>query len=291
MNPFQRDAPIFVSRALTLALSEPKGEDVFPGILFAALGFERLLKAILWSVNPTYTLIDTSFKNSAPAIYRERIKQVGSKSRDEVADKPNTDVLSFRAAVLRAGLFSKCVDGNRGTLLKLSHLRDVLAHCDLSSLDQADAREFFLGSIFPLVEEFANEGWIDLAKVSGGKTNQLSLIAVDNTPDLEARVARRLAHHRKVYTARKPEELERLENLPTPPHGYGTWYDEMTCPACGKMASVKFEVDFDVEDGHAVPIGTFVDKLACPYCDLSVSDYEELEVLGVTLDAFTNEDF
>ncbi len=291
MNPFKRDAPVFLGRALASALSEPKGEDVFPGILLAALGFERLLKAILWSVNPTYTLIDTSFKNSAPAIYREHIKQVGSKSQDEVADKPNTDVLSFRVAVLRAGLFSKCVDGNRGTLLKLSHLRDLLAHCDLSNLNQEDAREFFLGSIFPLVEEFANEGWIDLAKVSGGKANQLSLIAVDHTPDLEARVARRLAHHRKVYAARKPEELARLKNLPAPPHRYGTWYDKMTCPACGNTASVKFEVDFDIEDGHAVPVGMFVDKLACPFCDLSATDHEELEVLGVTLDTFTNEEF
>ncbi len=286
MNPYQATAAQFIDRTLDMISTRADGVDVLVGLMTAALGFERIMKGVLWDVNPTYTLIDTSFKNSAPVLYAERIKLVGSQSQDEIAARPNGDVISFRSAVLRSGLFSKIIDNNRAFLLKLNSYRDIIAHCDLGLLDEDDARAFLLGSVYPLVSIFAKERLIVLRKRMADEELLLNQVSIDFTIDVPARLKKRIELHRTLISRKSGVEIQRIENLPHPKTRNDQWDELMDCPACGYKAHVRFEVDFDVEGGQAYPNGVFADYLSCPYCGLRVDDYQELEALGISVDKF-----
>lgn len=290
MNPYSRDAAFFSSKAINEILTKPSGTDALPGLLFSALAIERVMKGVLWDVNPTFTLIDTSFKNSAPVLYAGKISQVGSKSRDEIAEKPNRDVISFRSAVLRSGLFSKTVDDHRGALLKLNRFRDVIAHCDLREIDATEAEVFFLGSIHPIFKAFAKEGALKLPNLPAATEAELTKIIINNTVDVESRTEQRLNLHKGIIARKSGVEIQRIENTPHPKPDGGQWDELIDCPACGYKAYVRFEVDFDVEDGQAVPVGVFASYLSCPYCELRIDDFEELEHLGISIDRFTSHD-
>ena len=286
MNPYFRDAPKFGKAAVAHILRQVKNEEVYFGLMLSALTIERILKGILWSVNPAFTLIDSSFKNAAPVLCQDAITKIGSKSRDEIAEKPNGDAISFRIGVLRAGLFSNTVNQHRGTLFKLGHFRDVIAHCDLAAISLDDCRLFLLGSVYPVFAGFAEEGWFKIEEIAGTDAEKLRLISIDYIVNVQDRVEKRLAHHLRIFEQKDAKVIQKAKEQSLPKTTSDQWLQSVTCPACGQVASVIFEVDFDYEDGHSVPVGAFANRLLCPFCDLRIEDHEELEEVGITLDRF-----
>ena len=49
------------------------------------------------------------------------------------------------------------------------------------------------------------------------------------------------------------------------------------CPACAQSALLELEIDYDCDGEDWYPVGPFVERLRCPFCDLSLNDFEEID--------------
>lgn len=284
MNPYTKDAELFLAQALAAIQDEISFPELVGGLTSLAFGFERVFKAILFDVNPVYVLQNDGFKNSAPLFYSKGFTHDKAHHKDVVSEKPDGDVISFRTALFRACVFSEQVAEHRGRLMSLNNIRDTIAHRPLSELDETRCRIALLGDALSILKEMHAGGHVNLNQLAGDRLSMLERIAIDYTVDVPARVEARLEHHRKLYYTRaseNPTADQSLRGRYTPGRDLGYL---VQCPACGNTAEVETEVDYDVMDGEAVPTGVFVSRLHCRFCDLDVSDYEELDEMKITME-------
>jgi hypothetical protein len=285
-NPYLRDASEFLRPALRIIAEGKSGIDLYNLVIFSAFGIERLLKGLLWRRNPVFVLSDTSFKNAAPIIYSNKMRQSALKANSEITKEPDEDVVSFRTSILRADLFSPAVSKHKGALFKLSRFRDIVAHRDLNELLSGKAGAVWpllFGGIFPLLRDLEAEGLMKIADFSEGKEEKLRLVSIDYTEDVAARVEKRLQLHREVWEHRTAQEKEAIAKS-KPSHTMPEeWDQDVDCPACDNRAYVRYKVDFDIVDREAVAIGTIAEYFHCPWCNLHVGDYEELQVLDIPI--------
>jgi hypothetical protein len=285
MNPYRTDAELFLKRSLDAIREDIDFPSLVGGLADLAFGLERVFKAILYDINPIYVLQDDSFKNSAAVFYGPRFSHASSSLTDVVTSKPNSDVISFRTALFRACLFSGQVAEHRGRLMAINNIRDTIAHRPLSELDEAKCRVSLLGDALAILKELEAGRYLDLKKLAGGRLTIIEKIAIEYNTDIDARVVERLEHHRKLYKAKVKEypDIDAALGSRYKP-GIDTGY-LIECPACGNTAEVETDVDYDVMDGEAVPVGEFVEHLHCKFCDLDVTDFEELEKMKITMEA------
>lgn len=134
MNNYLKDAQLFLKKA-SLIISKDIGEQqIIDATLFFALGIERLLKSILWDINPIYVLKEQQFKNTAPVLYKEKLLP-NNLSNKEFSINPDSDVLTYRISLLRAKEFSTTTAKHFNTLFALSNYRDIIVHRPLNELD------------------------------------------------------------------------------------------------------------------------------------------------------------
>ena len=105
MNNYLKDTQFFLKKASSIISRDIDEEQVIDATLFFALGIERLLKSILWSINPIYILKDQSFKNTAPILYKEELLTKNLSSNKEFSTNPDSDVLQQRNTSIHFLLF------------------------------------------------------------------------------------------------------------------------------------------------------------------------------------------
>jgi len=125
-NDYFRDSAYFLRSAADKIRENMNKEDVVSGALFFSLGIERILKGILYDLNPIYIYKSPDFKNSVCILYKERLLPNFKKNRD-ISKKPNEDVLGFRSALSRAMSISKIAAERASLLFALSNIRDIVA--------------------------------------------------------------------------------------------------------------------------------------------------------------------
>jgi hypothetical protein len=269
-------------RAARLHRDEIGSESVVASVLLYAVGIERVLKAILHAVNPVYVYQDAAFKHTVSAVYLERILPASRKS-PELAEKPNHDVITFREALRRAAVFSHATQHNSSTLYKLSAARDVIAHCRLSLLDEKDT--FVLAYVLgpQLVTAYENELGMPDGSLDG--RNEQNPRERRERAAAEEKLNNRIASHRHRWEALKEDleharQAQKKAGILKGQARNSTFFEDYECPACGNVAVLTGEVDYDWVDGEAMPQGTFPIRLECPFCDLTVDEAYELDQLG-----------
>ena len=279
MNEHLKDSLVFLKKYNTLIFNEMTNEQIIESVLHLAIGIERILKAILWNINPVYVLKNESFKNSAPILYKDKLISENL-SNKEFSQNPNSDVLTFRTALLRAKEFSPITMKYFNTLFALSNYRDTIAHSPLKELDIEKLRKLLLHDSLNIIKDYSHEFNIPLTEFIGDKIKTLEFLSKDYEGDLSEKMQRKIKFYRSEWERIKhdPTQAKRIEKL-YETHKDKTSFDHGECPACGYAAQFSAEIDYDYSDGQVWAAGVYPTALKCPFCGFSVTDDEEMNFL------------
>lgn len=251
--------------------------------LWLAIGLEKLLKGILYSINPLYILKNPEFKNSIQVFYSDKVF-----NNFELSKQKDEDVIAMQAAILMCIPISQSVSEHKNVLMKIKNARDIIAHHDSSSLDLDEMiitlkRDFypFLDSLskeFDLGGQtnFFNNLHSKLAKISSSlqenaiKALQLKITAAkSNWVTLEKT---------KTFNILKPKSstLKILEK---------DFAFPVECPSCSNQAVVFATpiMEFDYSKKELIEVGLNVKELKCEFCSLEINDSRELDELKINL--------
>jgi hypothetical protein len=280
LNEYLRDASSLLRCALWQRGILNESSPVVSTMLYA-LGVERILKGILYEVNPVYVFKEPAFKHTVTALYQHRIVGGGNKS-SELAKDPNHDVLTYREALSRAAVVSSTVQGNLATLHRIARARDIIAHCPLSQLTKDEVWRLTYLDAPSVVMGFESELKLPNGTLTGhGEEDPAEARA---RQDAALTLQKRVQQHALQWAAMKDDALNHahatkrrrvLEQLV----GGDRFYVTFPCPACGNPAALESEVDYDWCDGESVPQGVFPVRMECTFCSLIVDDSYELDEL------------
>jgi hypothetical protein len=260
---------------------------VIEGLLFFSLGMERILKGILYNLNPIYVLKAQDFKNSVSIFYKDRLLP-NFKQNQEISGSPDTDVLTFKLSLLRAKSISKTTENNTALLFSLSNYRDIIAHNHLSLIDIEKAKILLLRDFYKLIRDYSNELNLKISYFLGPSEIKLASISSKYQESIEDKVKIKLESHKKRWEQLKEQPgyvdkmREKTESIYEASFkNRESFAEKLECPACHNLALITIEVDIDYSEGQANPIGAFVSSLKCHFCKLVIEDYDEMDYLNL----------
>lgn len=278
MNNYFEDSKIFFRNSAKLISEDMDKADLINATMSFALAIERVLKGILYDVNPLYILIKPEFKNSIAAIYSQKIVN----STQEVTNTPDSDVITYRNSLLRAEVVSVFAHKNKSLLFYLSECRDIIAHSELSHLDLDKASLMMRKDFFTISQQVSGILSINIRSLLSQQDNRLSKISADlqeSTPD---KVDIILANHSNKWEVLRTtagfiaDKDATLAQILKTPNKF-----PCECPACKNIA-VLFaapETEFNKYMNQDVVLGYFIKKIKCVYCKLEITDYEHISYL------------
>ncbi|RZK25988.1 MAG: hypothetical protein EOO43_04090 [Flavobacterium sp.] len=283
MNNYHKDSFIFFQEVAKRAQKDiSKGEVIQLG-LNLALGCERLLKGILYDVNPIYVMIEPDFKHTIQTIYSSRIID-GLKQSKELAKDPNSDVITFSNSIIKAQFVSKVVFDHKNVLFSIGRARDIIAHCELSLLDINNLKEIIIRDFYTMIDAFANELKISSSKYFENQEIKLAKLSGSLQTDLKQKIKLLLESHLKTWQGNKDNEdyVSKKRNITQ--NVYATdEKDKVICPACLQTALVYLRaiMEFNPNSMEIHLMGYEARKLRCFYCKLEVIDPSVLDYLNI----------
>lgn len=302
MNEYFKDASTFLRKASDIINYSISDIDTITVILFFSFGLERIFKGILYEINPIYILQEQSFKDSAPILYNSKFVKA-SKQNKEINFRTKGDLINYRVGLSRVKVFSNTANKHSNLLYKISHIRDIVAHCELTRLDLIEIRSLLSKYFLTVIREFCNEMHNQelFELITSKKLSTLNSITLNaaKSNDLEKRIKEKLNKHLKIWLKRK-SQTELIDSLKfrteslidTRAKNY--YYSNYECPACQNNAILTFlyEKGFEEEYGEQVPtVYHDLNSLRCYFCDLEIDDYEELDFIGVEQNYFEEESY
>ncbi|MEM5504929.1 hypothetical protein WNY81_08705 [Shewanella frigidimarina] len=278
MNPYIEDSKIFFSSVAKLISEDMDKPAVINATMSFALAMERVLKGILYEINPIYILMEPSFKNSLAALYMSKVKN----KTKEVSESPNEDVITYRTSLIRAEIVSDFAHNKKPILFYLSQCRDIIAHNELRHLDIDRMKLMLKKDFYTISRDVANSFNLNIHSLLAQQDTRLSLLSSPLQESVSDKVDILLQMHKRKWGV--------LKNTP----GYLEDKDEMLhqilstsnkfqckCPSCDNIAVLytKPEVEFNKFMNQEVITGYFITRLKCVYCKLDISDYEDLSYL------------
>lgn len=259
-------------------------ESVIENVLFFAIGVEKMLKAIIYDINPLFILENPDFKNSVPLLYNLLIK-----NKAEIHKNPNGDVIAFHSSVMRAMTFSKTAIENKNTLMKLKNARDVIVHHNFNTLDISELKTLLLRDFYPLLSAFSEEYNL------GGQTNffnnlnsKLANISSALQGDIEKQINLKIESKKSYWRTLKgvstfdkksceDKTAEMLNKNFTFP---------FVCPSCENYGIVYTSplLEFDSYRNEMKQTGFETKAFKCCFCELEIVDYKELDFLKIIPD-------
>lgn len=282
MNNYIKDSGIFfkeVSRGIKDKLSH---NELIQLSFNLALGCERLLKGLLYDINPTYIYIEPDFKHSIQVIYKDKIISESLKSND-LAAKPNSDVITFSNSLLRAQVVSNAARNHKNTLFAISNHRDIIAHCELSLLDVQKMEEILKRDFYTMLKSFSDEHNIKPYHFFGGSNIKLSRISGLLQTDLKTKFDLLMEEHRGKWKSlgKTPGFVNEKNAITEEVFKTGNKF-KIDCPSCGNVALLYYkpvqEFHKILDEMKEVTIGIQPKKLKCQYCKLEINDPALLDI-------------
>lgn len=254
---------------------------IIQNTLLFAIGVEKLLKAILYDINPIFILESPEFKNSAQIYYQTKIKD-----KTELHKSINEDVIAFQASVLRCTVFSESTVQNKNILMKLKNARDIIVHHNFEKLDIEELKTLLQRDFYPLLSSLSTEHRLN---------GQLNFF--NNLHSKLAKISSALQDDIKKQIDLKIESTQSFWKTLSGSATYNRQRDELNtiillqkefaypcaCPSC-KNEAVVFTapiMDYDNYKNEMVQIGLDTKALKCEFCKLEVTDYKELDYLKI----------
>jgi|EndMetStandDraft_4_1072995.scaffolds.fasta_scaffold01036_6 hypothetical protein len=288
MNEYHKDSQLFFREVAKGILEDLTKQQVIQLALNLALGCERLLKAILFDINPCYVLNDPTFKNSIQVLYSRKLIPA-SKGSNELLKNVNGDVITFRNSILRAQLVSPTTEEHKNILFAISDARDIIAHCELKLLNLDQIKKIIQRDFFTMLRSYAAELDIKASVYFESYNDRLSRISIAHQTDLTTKIALIIERHRAKWDVMKNDSgYIKQQEIST---GIALTLGEMgskdkgkvDCPACGQEALIFMQpiVEMDSFILEKIIIGYEIKKLRCYYCKLQVDDPSMLDQLEI----------
>lgn len=296
-NEYLNDAAVFLNKTASAIKENMADEILIDCILFFALGMERILKGILYNLNPIYVYKTQDFKNTVFLLYKNSLLENYAQNK-EISKTPDADVLSFKLSLLRAKSISETTEKHTSLLFSLSNSRDIIAHSTISYLDLEKAKILLLRDFFPLVSSYSKELGLPVNFFIGKNEFELASISSNYQEFIEDKINIKLEYHKKRWDQLKnvPGFLEKMKNkidhaLQSQSVNRDSYFEVAPCPACDNDSLLTVEIDFDYSEGEVHPIGAFVSKLRCLFCKLKLEDYDEIDYLDLNNVLIPEEDY
>jgi len=285
-NEFHKDAFILLKKVAKEIADEELTNDqkVIENVLFFAIGIEKLLKAMIYDINPLFILETPDFKNAVPLLYDSQIKD-----KSEIAKNPNEDVIAFHSSVMRATTFSKAVLENKNTLMKLKNARDIIVHHNFNKLDVSELKILLQRDFYPLLSSFSDEHNF------GGQTNffnnlhsKLARISSALQNDIQKQIRLKLeasSSHWDTIKGVNTFDKRKCEHKTAEMLSKDIAFP-FECPSCNNYGVVFTSpvLEFDTYRNEMRQTGSETKAFKCYFCDLEVTDYKELDFLKVKPD-------
>ena len=280
-NQYLEDAKYFFKKSTPMINQSVSKDEIIDSMLFFALGIERLLKSILWEINPIFIFTDQSFKNIAPALYSDKLLP-SHKQNKEFSKKPNPDVLTFKRSLLRAKEFSATTNKHLNVLFALSNYRDNIAHLPLEKIDLEKAKKLLIDHYIIVSSDYSNELNIPIEELIGDQPPGLVLLAKTSLSETEHKIKQKLLSHHQYWKkiSEDSDRFNEISRLNKIYEGIADRYSLIECPACGNTAEIIVEPDYDCSDGEVRIVGAFPTAMYCQYCDLELETPEELNFMA-----------
>lgn len=285
MNSFYKDSHILF-KDISGKIADGKivsKMDVLQNALLFALGVEKLLKGILYDINPILILENSDFKNAFPVYYKSKLIASNQNSQD-IQQDPNGDVIAFHNSVLRAALVSQTAFDYKNTLMKLKNARDIIVHHCFDKLDIEELKLLLNRDFYPILNSFSKElNWGELYCFNN-LHSQLALISSSLQDDISKRVKLKLESKLAYWNVNKGikgtikrskrQTVELLQNE----FAYPT-----ECPCCKNKAIVmtKPVMDYNAFLKQEIQVGLDVLKFVCCFCKLEITEYTEMDFLKI----------
>lgn len=281
-NPYIESSFSFLKEAASRIEGEMKSDAVIQAGLNFAVGMERLLKGILYEVNPTYILVSPEFNHSLKVLYENKI--VGNADNKSILAKtPMADVITFRNSLLRGSAVSRAAQRNKNRLFGLSNLRDIIAHHDLALLDIEKTKVLLQRDYYFILLDFIDELNISRKDCFGDYEESLIEVTRKHPQDIKNILRLKLDEHRREWERIKGDEEVVLSKAGVTDEllEYERRY-ETTCPACNQRAILLAEPDYvvDIDSAEKRVVGEFARLIHCEFCGINVDDDIELDELG-----------
>lgn len=281
MNIYLRDAGFFIRESSRLISDSIEKPQAIQAIFNLALGIERVLKGILYNVNPVYVLMDPTFNNSLQALYKGKLIN-NTDGHTELNKNTNTDVITFKNSLLRAQAVSETTFNNKNLLFTIANARDIIAHNDLNLLEIDKLIKLLKRDYYQLISNYCFELNISRGKYFDGYQIKLSELSSKYSEDMGQKLELKYVAHRERWhmlqlTTGFKEMADKItEEILTSPGK-----SPIECPACSNTAVVysKFIKEFNPFENKEIVVGSKVAELRCRYCKLDIKDYKELDYL------------
>ncbi len=301
MNEYTKDGVAFIRRASGKSL-----DDVFvdpmelnEAVLLYAMGIEKLLKGILWEINPLLIYEDMSLKNICLTVYNDRLTDWARNRltpKNQNADQPDNKVHTGNATLAAAANFSKTADKRGPTLRELFRLRGIIAHRAKNEFNFRDTLRFLKKHFYPLVSELAFEMKIDDVSMffaDGAEEKLKNTAAAIVANDKVAEQCEKLKiDHLAVWQARKDDQIALKKakasmSLDLDCLSIGSKsFDVVACPFCGQDAILLISM-VEVPDGDGMAEERFVIGLKCHFCAAAITDPDMVEELQLQMLLYT----
>ena len=279
MNVYLRDAGEFLKTSASLINDNIEKREVIQATLNFALGLERILKGILFEVNPTYVLIDPTFNSSLMVLYKRKLI-LNTEGHSELNKNPNADVITFRYSLLRAQAISETTFNNKNLLFVVSNARDIIAHNDLSLLDIEKLKLLLKRDFYQIIADYCTELSISKGKYFEAHHIRLSELSGKYVEDLDKKLSLILNAQLEKFKMLS-QTIGYIEDKNKVTNYILSLKDKfpITCPCCTNRAIIytKEIKEFNQFENKEITVGLKVMKLKCRYCKLDISDYKLLD--------------
>lgn len=260
--------------------------DIILNTLLFALGIEKLLKGMLYDINPILILENSDFKNTFSVYYQDKLIPASQNSKD-IHQDPNGDVIAFHNSVLRATLISQTAYDYKNTLMKLKNARDIIVHHSFATLEVEQLRLLLNRDFYTILKSFSDElGWGEL-HCFNNLHSKLALISSGLQDDISKQIKLKLESKLSAWNVNKGIVgiMDRSKKL-TVELLQNEFAYPAKCPCCQNMAVVQTKpvMDFNPFLKQEIQVGLDVIRLTCCFCKLEVTEYTELDFLKVKPD-------
>ena len=280
-NNYIDDAKYFFNYASKKIKKNLEREDLIQIVLNFSFGIERILKGILYNVNPLYILKDSEFSNSFPVLYKTKII---NKCKDDnvIRLKPNEDVITYRQSLIRSQIISKVTFENKATLYKLGDFRDIIAHCNLNLLDESNMKMLIYRDYYPLLRSYCDELQISKAYFFENSSIRIANISSNYQEEKEKQIELKLEAAKEYWLSIKDDtdEIELAKKQTNKKLSAGETY-EVKCPCCNNSSILYYEsvVEY-IPQFNQEELIDFIPRLfVCKYCKLKLEDYSLIDFL------------
>lgn len=286
LNQYHFDAANFIGRVAQLAKPRMDDDEALLCVLMLAIGVERLLKGILYNINPVFVFNKMTFNNTLPFLAYERLKTLPKNVKLPESDKTERETVSLSQAITRCRYFSSTVRVHEALLRELSKSRDIIAHGETIKVDRQFVRPLLIKEFKLLIDQFTEELGYPEETFYTPLPQILSLYMGEPLPEPEKEVSEivkeKLEKYLGEWNKRKhDEEYARSQSVRTKEVSSVGAKVLIACPACGNESILFYEPDFDYSDGQAWLSGFYATKLDCFFCGITISKYDEIDFLNL----------